>query len=400
MTDTGSLTQKQQQVLTLLDQPISSAEIAETLGGISKSTVRDHLSAIRAAGVPLGQKYDEDGTPKYFRTDQTQAKLDSERPELTSSKAAHTKKKKEVLLAVQDWLENDLSGRRSASADEGLNVRESNEDMVVHRTDDHLGAFYEDEYSNVIFDEEIAAERVREINDRVFRLKERQEQSGINFDTLHLVLGGDIVHGEGIHEDQPWESCLTLIDQIALGADLYMEFIDRARQEFESVQVVCQNGNHGELRGDGMSPDANADDVVYLMLQKRILDRGYDNVTMRAPEGGFFTNFPIRGSSLSECEHRGHLRHGQKSLYHVGTSSGENRWRGWKAKHGFDIAYRGHYHTFRHETLDNVPIIMAGSICPPDDYEESMAVWDEPGAYVHGASDKYPITWNYPVYFQ
>jgi DNA-binding Lrp family transcriptional regulator len=394
-----TLTDKERQVLSILDAPTTTAEIAELLGGISTSTVRDHLSAIRSAGVPLGEKYNSDGAKEFYRTVDTQLALDAARPTLTTSKAAHTKAKKDVLKEVTDWLADDLTGRSAVVADGGLSVEPSREDMVVHRSDDHIGAYYEDEYNNVIYDEKIAAERVREINDRTFDLKHRQEQSGIEFDTLHILLGGDGVHGEGIHEDQPWESALTLIEQIELYTDLYMEFIDRATREFESVQVVCQRGNHGELRGDGMSPDANADDAAFMILEKRCGDRGYDNLTIRAPEGSFYTNFPIRGNDLATATHRGHLRHGQNSLFHVGTSSGENRWRGWFAKHQPDIAYRGHYHTFRYESLDNTPIIMSGAICPPSDYEESFASWSEPAATVHGVSDERVVTWFYPVFF-
>lgn len=398
MDNHATLRQSEQNVLTLLDEPTSYAEIATTMN-ISESTARDHVQAIRQAGIPLGEKAGEHGTKLLFRSVQTRDALDSYRPTPQTSKAAHTKAKKDILLELQDWLRDDLSGRSALIADDGLTVTESAEDMVVHRSDDHLGAFYEDEFGHTIFDDDIAAERVRRVSERTFALKARQEQAGVNFDTLHLLLGGDGVHGEGIHEDQPWESCLTLVEQIALYVDLYMEFIDRATTEFDSVQVVCQNGNHGELRGDGMSPDANADDVTFMMLEKRCQDRGYTNVTFRAPEGGYFTNFPLRGNDFSDATWRGHLRHGQNSLFHIGTSSGENRWRGWRSKHKFDIAYRGHFHNFRIEDIESRPVIMSGSICPPSDYEESFASWAEPAATVHGVSDDRELTWLYPIDF-
>lgn len=398
MTDpTATLTYKQQQVLQLLDEPRSTGDLAEPLG-ITPSTVRDHLRAIRGAGIPIGEKFAEDGTKLFFRSAGTRDALAESRPELTS-KAAHTREKKEALRELKDWLEDDLSGRAPTISDGGLTVRESNEDMVVHRSDDHIGAYYEDEYGNVIYDEDIAAERVREVSRRVIELKRRQERSGVEFDTVHLLLGGDGVHGEGIHDDQPWESGLTLIDQISLYCDLYMEFIDALVDEFESVHVVCQNGNHGELRGDGMSPDANADDAAFMMIEKRCLDRGYENVTVRSPQGSDFTNFPMRGNDFGDCEHRGHLRHGQDSLFHIGTSSGENRWRGWLLQHEFSVAYRGHYHEFRYENINSRPVIMSGSICPPSDYEESLAAWSEPAATVHGVTDDKPVSWFYPVYF-
>ena len=412
MTNIANLRQSEQNVLTLLEVPTTYDELATTLN-ISESTARDHVAAIRRAGIPIGEKRDEAGRKRFFRSVKTRDALDERRPTAKTTKAAHTKAKKDVLLDMKDWLEDDLTGRAPVVAEGGLTVEESHEDMVVHRSDDHVGAYYEDEYGTVIYDENIAPDRIRTINDRTFDLKARQEAAGVSFDTLHILLGGDGVHGEGIHEDQPWESALTLVEQIELYADLYMEFIDRATREFESVQVVCQNGNHGELRGDGMSPDANADDVAFMILEKRCMDRGYSNVTFRHSEGTYFTNFPIRGNYMSVedaerdgadesmvASHRGHLRHGQNSLFHIGTSSGRDRWRGWLQRHQFDIAYRGHFHEFRVEHIDSRPVIMSGSICPPSDYEESFGAWSEPAATVHGVADHRPLTWMYPLDFQ
>ena len=412
----ATLRHSEQNLLNLLDKPTTYNELAETLN-ISASTARDHLSAIRVAGVPLGETK-IDGKKAFFRTEETRLALERDRPSPSSSKAAHTKAKKNILHDLQTWLAEDLTGR-AVVAEGGLIRRDSNEDIVIHRADDHLGAYYEDEDGTVIYDADIAADRVRTVSDRVFDLKHRQEDAGVEFDTAHILLGGDGVHGEGIHEDQPWESCLTLIEQIALYVDLYSEFIDRAAKEFPSVQVVCQNGNHGELRGDGMSPDANVDDVAFMMLEDRCANRGYDNVTFTTSHGSYFTNFRMRvnheederradalGVSVDELEpayqsgHRGHLRHGQNSLFHIGTSSGQNRWRGWHDKHAFDLGYRGHFHEWRVENLDNRPIIMSGSICPPSDYEESFAAYAEPAATVHGISDEREVTFFYPIDFK
>jgi hypothetical protein len=43
---------------------------------------------------------------------------------------------------------------------------------------------------------------------------------------------------------------------------------------------------------------------------------------------------------------------------------------------------------------------MSGAIVPPDDFEESLAEWDEPAATVHGCSDDRPMTWFYPIDFE
>jgi hypothetical protein len=401
--------------------PGTTKSIASDLG-VSKSRARDLISSLRyTAGVPISQ--DENGIyyDRSYSIEANQtAPAEAPQPEEErSSLAQHTISKKEVLLEMERSLAATLKDNEPVVADGGVVSQPGNEDVVIHRSDDHLGAEYEDEFDNVVFDPDIGEARVNAVTDEVMQQVNRQKRAGLEFDTAHLLLGGDTVHGEGIHKKQPWESAITLVNQIELGHDLYVEQIERLRDEFDHVQVVGTNGNHGELRGDGMSDDANADDIVYMMIEKTADNREWDDVTIVRSSGSFFTNFRMRVDEEEDRKkadaldldsvrqlppnqqsgHRGHLRHGQNSLFHIGTSSGENRWRGWADMHSFEIAYRGHFHEFRIENIDGKPVIMSGSICPPEDYEEGMATWSEPAATVHGVSDDEPMTWFYPIQF-
>lgn len=414
-------TARRQSVFTLiLEGGACYDEIVDALH-ISKSTARDHVSDLQHKdGVPLGTRMVDGKKEFYYRPEAKEHPINPSEPtgELRS-KASVTKEAKESVHELIQYLDRDLNGRAPAEPDDGLSVREGHEDMVCHRSDDHIGAKYHDEYGNNTFDAELGIQRVRTVSDKVFEMKARQEAAGVQFDTLHLVMGGDHLHGAGIHDDQPWECELSIPQQLTIAGDIYMEFIDRASREFESVQVVCQIGNHGELRGDGYGPDDNVDTAFFMILDRRVRDRGYDNVRLVRSLSNNFTNFRMRvdkeqdrqtADSLDmepkelppelQSGHRGHLRHGQDSLEHVGTSAGKKRWYAWKDQHKFDIAYRGHYHTFQIDSIASNPIIESGAIVPPDDFEESIAEWDEPAATVHGVSDSRPLTWFYPIDFE
>lgn len=388
---------------------------------IGQSTARDHISTLRNQdGIPIGEHKDGNRKVFYYRPDSKEHPINPSEPtgELRS-KASVTNDAKEQVHELIQYLDADLNGRAPAEPEDGLVVNPSNEDMVCHRSDDHIGARYNDEYGNATFSAQIGIDRVRTVSNRVFELKERQEEAGVEFDTLHIVMGGDHVHGAGIHDDQPWETELSIPEQIYTASDLYMEFIDRASREFETVQIICQTGNHGELRGDGYGPDDNVDTAVFMSLDRRVRDRDYDNVRFVRSEAGFFTNFRMRVDKEADREaakalgvephelppelqsgHRGHLRHGQNSLEHIGTSAGKKRWYAWKDQHKFDIAYRGHYHTFQIDSIASKHVVESGAIVPPDDFEESLAEWDEPAATVHGVSDERTITWFYPIDFE
>jgi hypothetical protein len=420
-TTTTIESEKRVEVFNLLKNGgVTYDRIAETMG-ISKSTARNHVNRlINVDGVPVGDRRIDGVKEFYYRPESKEHPINPDVPthELRS-KAAVTRDAKEKVHELIQYLDNDLNGRAPAEPENGLAVRDSNEDMVVHRSDDHIGARYIDEYGNNTFDAETGIDRVRTVCDRVFDLKARQEKAGVTFDTLHIVMGGDHLHGIGVHDDQPWETELSMPEQLYVGSDIYMEFIDRASEEFESVQVICQKGNHGELRGDGMGPDDNVDTALFMSLDRRVRDRGYDNVRFVRSQGGNFTNFRMRvdreadqqkANALSmdvselppelESGHRAHLRHGQNSLEHIGTSAGKKRWYAWKDQHKFDIAYRGHYHTFDIGGIASRKVVMSGAIVPPSDFEESLAEWSEPAATVHGVSDDREMTWFYPIDFE
>jgi transposase-like protein/uncharacterized protein with GYD domain len=413
--------QTRQQVFTLIyEGGATYAEIAAALE-VGNSTARDHVSALKNKdGIPLGERKVGGVKKFYYRPNAKEYPINPSEPTVElRSKAAVTKEAKEQVHELIQYLDRDLNGRAPPEPTNGLSVRESHEDMVCHRSDDHIGAKYHDEFGNNTFSAEIGIDRVRTVSDRVFELKARQEDAGVKFDTLHLVMGGDHVHGTGIHEDMPWETQLSVPKQLTVAGDIYMEFIDRASREFETVQIVVQPGNHGELRGDGMGPDDNVDTALFMILDRRVRDRGYDNVRFVRSESGNFTNFRMRAKPEKDQEtanalgietkelppdletgHRAHLRHGQNSLEHVGTSAGKKRWLQWKDQHKFDIAYRGHYHTFQIDSISSTPIVQSGAIVPSSDFEESLAEWGEPAATVHGVSSARPITWFYAIDFE
>ncbi|ELY47344.1 hypothetical protein [Natronorubrum sulfidifaciens] len=372
--------------------PATVAEVAKALE-ITESTVRDHLSAIDEE-VPLVNRDGVRYPATELRTLESHPSNYNERSN-RNTKSSQTKAANQHLADLNDRLAHLLDTSAPAVADGGLAYDPSNEDVVIHRSDDHIGAEVYDEFGNLVFNKDIAAERIRSVTDSVMDLIDREEKADRQFDTAHLLLGGDTVTGENIFSHQPHEIDLTIDEQIDLACELYMEQIHHLATRFDTVQVVCQAGNHGELRANGMSQEANADRIVYMMLDRMVRMSDLENVTFIRSGATAFINFEMRNGL-----HRGHLRHGQNCLSHIGTSSGQNKWRGWQIKHQFDVAYRGHYHEFKLEHVMNRPVLMSGSICPPSDYEESLSVWSEPAATVHGVTDEYPLAWLYPVQFR
>jgi predicted phosphodiesterase len=372
-------TESQKEVLNCL--PDTRANISDKLG-ISIRAVRGRMTGIEEKGGALQRDRDDvwywDGGENIHR--------------ITSrNKGTVTKKANEHLSKVEKMLKNVL--KRTEPAISPPKTEVSHEDVVIHRSDDHIGQVRYNDDGEEVYNTEIAIDRIREITQKTISLIDRELAANREFDNCHLLLGGDTVTNENIYDHQPFNIDETLDRQIEIGVEVYFEQIALLSERFDTVQVVCQAGNHGEIRASGQSKHANADDIVYGMLDQLVRVSGMDNIHFVRNDSTKYTNFEMRGFN-------GHLRHGQNALNHIGTASGQNRWRGWALRHNYDIAYRGHYHEFKIEHVHNRPVLMSGSICPPGDFEESLSLWGEPAATIHGVSDERPMTWLYPIHFE
>lgn len=361
--------------------------------GISPSTVRDHFANLKARGYEFD--HDEEGRRALVSDAKVVTEPSNYTADFPEGSGTTTRRVNEHFADLKPRLNSLLAASKPAVADGGQNPSPDAEDVVIFRTDSHFGDLERDEYGRVIFNSEIARAREEHITDEVMSLVDRQERAGSVFDTAHLLLGGDIVTGEGIYPGQQWESDLPIDKQIDMAVDVFFEQIQRLSARFPTVQVVCVPGNHGELRVSDASSGANADLFVYGFLDMLVRQSDMENVTFIRNESTNFCNFDLRGGRW-----RGHLRHGQDSLSHVGTTSGKERWGAWQRNNQFDIGYRGHYHEVKLERIDAIPIIEGGSISPPGDFAESLGYGgSRPAAVIHGVSDNRVLSWMYPVDF-
>lgn len=271
-------------------------------------------------------------------------------------------------------------------------INAGNQDIVIPRFDDHFGPEIKDEQGNVIFDPDITEQYVQSHIEWVLGVKEKKEESGVEFDGVHLLLGGDICDGEGIYSGQHENTKETMDEQLARATRVYADVIKKLADEFEFVQVVVTAGNHGEIRADGVSGKANLDRFLYNNLEFVLSETDYDNVGFVYSDRPSYINFKVRN-------HRAHMRHGQSVSSHIGTARPESDWRSYLLNHEFDIAYRGHYHGHSIEHINGRPVILAPSIKPVDEHEENLGYFRKPMACVHGVSDDNALEWVEYLHF-
>jgi len=380
------LTKNQHTVVNNL--PNTSHELAAILDR-SVSYIYDIIEDLRQKGYTIEQ--DTEG--RYYIPNEhdvqegptdapVEARMDSD------SKGKITREVKKYLSELEYALKETLEDTEPAAAD--WQSDPGTEDIIIHRTDDHFGEKNTNQHGDVTFNSEIAEQRVRHIFDETLAEVEQRRSAGTEFDAAHLLMGGDIITGEAIYDGQAHEIDETLHEQIDRAADVYMESIRRLSNHFDNVQVVCQPGNHGRLNSG--SP-TNADSILYMALDKMVRESEMDNVRFMQSHKSYYVDFQIRDWNV-------HLRHGHdKSLEHIGTSAGKQRWLSWLVDHEFDVAFRGHYHMLKEEPINGRPVIMGGSILPQTEFEESMALSGRAMAGVHGVSDDYPIEWTSRIHF-
>lgn len=381
---TDELTQRQEELIHHL--PASTQDLAERLG-ISQSTVADHVSAIRDRGIRI--PYDEN-QGVYVAPDSPKARRVS-----TEHTAQKTRQANNFVTAVEEIVLDRLNEKDDLIAPQ--EPTPGNEDMVLHLTDLHVGDRVEDQRGNIVYDTQIAGEVVDHITQKTLDLRNLMANVA-EFDTLHVLYGGDMITNENIYEGQSYDIEAMLADQMTLAVNAMTKQLKSFADSFETVNVVCQPGNHGKTRASGVSKQANMDLVCYRWVDDRLREGNYDNINFTISEATWFRTFGLRGG-----EWKGFLTHGQDSLEHIGTSSGRNRWRGWLNEQSFDVAYRGHYHESRREPIQNGPMVYESpSPKPADEWTSRIGKGstDAPNkrlATVHGSSDKRPVTWEFVI---
>jgi len=384
------LTPTQQTIYNvLLEDNLTAKELAGKMN-VSTSTIYDHISAIRSHDINITQDH---GGHYVIDGEQLPDNAYDLRYQPKASQQTITKKANEYFADLELQIKPRLTRYNPPVGKNIFESREGGVDLIVPVTDCHIGdmirkAGFDGEYEEE-FNSEIATIRIRRMFDEVHRFANELREIGYVIDTVHILLGGDIVTNEVIYPGMPWDVDSNINEQLNVAIEVFDEMIESCARSFQSVQVVCQNGNHGEFnRKKASSGQANADDFLYSMLDYLIRKGPYENISVVKNEHEWHTNFKIRGGKWI-----GHLRHGQKTRGHVGTSSPQSDWQSWMnntgpENEGADIAFYGHHHQVKIEPLpDGTFVIMGGSIKGPDEYAESISAYNGAMTAIHASTD-------------
>lgn len=381
--DDGELTEKQREVISQL--PATNDELAESLM-IQPSSVRTRIMSIREK---FGEGIITNENGLYVWNGNRDIKHRSRKHKSTITKEANR-----FLDEEESKLVRALNQRDPVNCPDNVTT-ESEEDIVLHFTDWHVGDVTTNEDGVEVYNTKLASRVPNKIYEKVTRLRKIHEDD-VEFGTLHIVLGGDMVTNEAIYEGQYENIDSYIRQQIRTAALELIDMITAFAEDFKRVQVVPIKGNHGAMRASGSSSQANADLLLYDRIEDILSMTQYENIEYMSANSKEYRNFKVRGWT-------GHLRHGQNCQAHADATSASKRdWRGWLHKHDFDFALRGHYHESKRESiLNHIPVIMSPSPKIEDDFAELIGDPDIGSrhklATVFGVSDNRPISWEYVI---
>jgi len=282
-----------------------------------------------------------------------------------------------------------------------LSAAAGNEDWVTHLTDLHAGDLVRGYDDSIVHETEDLPPIIDHITERSLALSQKH---GSTYDTAYLLWGGDFVTNEGIYEGQHENLDAWLDEQMDTLHDPLLRQIKTFAEHFDQVVVVGQAGNHGDIRANGSSKQANADLLLYKSIRNTVgalAEAGVlDNVGFKIGRAGSPTPFWLRDGAI-----HGQLRHGQDRKPQATTSARKKEWLSTVIDslnfgQAVDMIWMGHYHVSGRIPWNGPPIFVTASPLPVGEYPRKLGEVDglnEPDiATCHGVSDD-GVTGVYPI---
>jgi hypothetical protein len=258
-------------------------------------------------------------------------------------------------------------------------ARHRAEVALVHLTDWQLGK------ASISYGVATCEARIRQAMDSVVKIVQIQ-RADHPVDECHIMLGGDMVEGLGIFPGQAYEVEAHLFEQLVHCANLIETAVAFALENFSTVVVWEEIGNHGRLGRKGEMPHGDNIDRVSYTLARASIER---RLTSKAqliwhPYAGDL------GTAVTVGNYKALLVHGDEIKSFGGNTPAFGILRkvtAWSSGvlEPFQDCYMGHWHTPMSLTMPNGNrIFVTGSPESDNGYaKEFVAATGKPSQRLH-----------------
>ena len=285
-----------------------------------------------------------------------------------------------------------LVGRRPSVAPK-KDPRKKHEEVALWHMTDFQGAKV-----TVSYNSQVMKERSLRFAHKAVRITDIQ-RSDHPVKHCTIMFGGDMVEGLFNFSTQVFEIDATIFEQYVTVAMLLVEIVTVALDNYESVTVVAEWGNHGRIgsKRDAVPKSDNIDRMSYELARRLLMSES--RLT--------WNDCPEDIQRVEIGKYRALLMHGDE-VGRAGFASPSawqaagNRWKAGAYDWTFNDIYLGHYHRHASEPMsDGIGMVYwTGSIESDNRYaRDSMAASGVPSQRLHFIDpDRGRVTAAYQVY--
>lgn len=372
----------------------TSSEI-ENEFDVSGSTVRTYVHDIRSE-YNVDTIKNEDGIYRVTDASVVSADENEEERDLDVTQISSRKVTKDLM----DWFrvsEKKILEELKNTPKKPIEkeTTEDGVDVLLSLSDIHIGEKYDPEFP------EEDGERTYSKNEacRVplkFYEQIKPKLQKLDIDTIHLCLVGDLVDGRAIYDNQIDHQVdgATMLEQLEWAVCPLWNLI-KCLNLHGKLEIHSVKGNHGDIKLSGTGEDANLDLFLMSMLKKWLRGSDIERDVRINVNTSHMNKFDFRGGKYT-----GYINHGDDCLKHVNaTTSSGDQWSKWTSKWGIDVAFRGHYHMYRVESIHSTArVIMSPSPAPGGIFADQIGSPDQDNQYKLGtltvADDEQPYRYN------
>ena len=203
-----------------------------------------------------------------------------------------------------------------------------------------------------------------------------------------VLMTGDMLEGCGIFPGQEHEIEATLFEQIFEIARLAEWMIKQALATYETIDVICEWGNHGRIgkKGDGFKPSDNFDRIIYEIVRGRFEHE--PRIKAFQVDGTWYQHFTY-GNYRALAIHGDEIKSFGGNIPAYGILKKANAWATGVVPSFRDL-YIGHYHqSMQLQMANGGSVYMTGSPESDNEYaREFVAATGDPSQRINFISPK------------
>lgn len=219
----------------------------------------------------------------------------------------------------------------------------------------------------------VAEARVHHYIDKVERLVALQ-RAHHPVRNAKLYCLGDLVEGELLFPQQPWQVDSSLFSQaVREGPRILTDAIRRLLSTFETVEVVSVPGNHGDVGGasrKNYNPETNFDRILSSVVEQTFAASGEKRAKFTIPAGYGRSSFYAVDyiGDIGFMLWHGHQARRMSNSSHLSFYKLVMGWRSGAIPEHFTVSICGHHHTPTMLTMNSVTHFINGTFASDADY--------------------------------